>query len=177
MIIPDEKTIKQTVSRPNLAFRWSYIILPVAILFISIVLAVVFIPQLPTELAYHFKRDGSADRWLSRSQIILAMLLPQLLLTLLAVATTWGVTKLSARFRPAGKNAIKPERIVRLMGNMVALPQIVLSFAMLDIFSYNAYQIHIMPLWIFAVIVMGVGGILLGIFFLRAVREAWRATQ
>lgn len=63
------------------------------------------------------------------------------------------------------------------MGNMMALPQIVLGFVMLDIFIYNSYRIHIMPLWIFAVIVMGAGVIVLGIFFLRAIRDVWRPTR
>ncbi len=63
------------------------------------------------------------------------------------------------------------------MGNMVALPQIILCFAMLDIFSYNSYQIHIMPLWVFALIIMGLGGIILGVFFIRAIQQAWGATR
>ncbi len=71
----------------------------------------------------------------------------------------------------------KVEGIIRLMGNMMALPQIVLGFVMLDIFIYNSYRIHIMPLWIFAVIVMGAGVIVLGIFFLRAIRDVWRPTR
>ena len=63
------------------------------------------------------------------------------------------------------------------MGNMVALPQIILCFAMLDIFSYNSYQIHLMPVWIFALIIMVIGGIILGIFLFQAVRRAWVASN
>jgi hypothetical protein len=48
------------------------------------------------------------------------------------------------------------------MGNMIVLPQIVLGFVMLDIIIYNSYRIHLMPLWVFALIVMGIGGIILG---------------
>jgi membrane-bound ClpP family serine protease len=61
-----------------------------------------------------------------------------------------------------------------LMGNMMALPQIILGFAMLQVFSYNAYQIQLMPLWAFALLVMGLGGIILGVFFTLAVRQVWR---
>jgi hypothetical protein len=60
---------------------------------------------------------------------------------------------------------------------MVALPQIILGFAMLDIFSYNSYQIHLMPLWIFALIVMGLGGMALGIFFILAIRGVLGTTR
>jgi len=65
-------------------------------------------------------------------------------------------------------------KILSLMGNMVALPQIILGFAMLDIFLYNAYQIDIMPLWIFAVIVLVLGGIILGVFFIILVIRQFR---
>ncbi len=95
----------------------------------------------------------------------------------MAVAITWGITKLAARFRQPDGIWIKPERMLLLMGNMVALPQVILCFAMLDIFSYNSFQIHIMPLWVFALIIMGLGGIILGIFFIRAVWQVWGASR
>ena len=60
------------------------------------------------------------------------------------------------------------------MGNMVTLPQIILIFAMLDIFLYNAYQVHLMPLWIFALMVMVLGGIVLGVMYLQAIRQVRR---
>ena len=125
------------IKKATPAFHWHYVVFPIAILFLSLILAVVFYPRLPAELAYHFQGDGSPDRWLSRNQIILAMLLPQIILTMVASATTWGVTKLSARLQLTLQTASKQERIFRLMGNMMALPQVVLSFALLDIFVYN----------------------------------------
>ena len=64
-----------------------------------------------------------------------------------------------------------------VMGNMIVLPQIILCFAMLDIFSYNSYQIHLMPLWVFALIVMGLGGMALGIFFILAIRGVSGLTE
>ena len=158
---------------PN--FRFSYIAFPASILLLSLILTAVFYPRLTVDLGYHFQGDGSADRWLDRNRIVLMMLLPQLILTLVAVGTSWGVTKLSIRVPQ--QVIIKQEGIFRLMGNMMALPQLVLSFAMLDIYIYDTYQIHIMPLWIFAVIVMAAGAIVLGTFFLRAARAARIAKQ
>ena len=110
-------------------------------------------------------------------RFLLTQLLPQLFLTLLAGAITWGVTKLNALFRQSESTWLKPERILLVMGNMIGLPQIILSFAMLDIFSYNSYQRHIMPLWVFALIVMTLGGIILAIFFIRAIRQAWGTSK
>jgi len=175
-VLRHRQPTKEIASAETLPFRWSYIILPLAILSLSIILTAYFYHQLSTEVAYHFKLDGSPDRWLSREMITIWLLAPQLLLTLVAGAITWGITKLGILSRQPENTLIKPERILSLMGNMIALPQIVLCFAMLDIFSYNAYQIHIMPLWVFALIIMGLGGITLGIFLILAIRRAWRAT-
>ena len=70
---------------------------------------------------------------------------------------------MSALFRQPDSTRAQPERILLVMGNMIALPQIILFFAMLDIFSYNSYQIHILP-----------GPTLLREFFIQAVRQAWK---
>ena len=176
-MVKDKEPIKQTATGTTLTFHWGYIMLPVVILLLSIILTAFFYSRLPVELAYHFQSDGSPDRWLGRGTIILWMLLPQLFLTLLAGAITWGITKLGALFRQPESTWIKPERVLLFMGNMIALPQVVLCFAMLDIFSYNSYQIHILPLWVFTLIIMGLGGIILGVFFIQAMRRALGATR
>lgn len=169
--------MKQAETRATLAFHWSYIVLPLIIFLLSIILTAYFYSRLPGEVAYHFKSDGSPDEWQSRGAIILWMLLPQLVLILMAGAVTWGITRLSARFRQVESTWIKPERVLFIMGNMIALPQVILGFALLDIFSYNSYQIHLLPLWVFALIIMGLGGIILGIFFIQAIRRVWGTTR
>ena len=69
--------------------------------------------------------------------------------------------------------AIKPQLTLFIIGNMVALLQAIICFAMLDIFSYNAYQIHLMPLFVFVLIVMVGGGFVLGTFFIWAIVRVW----
>ena len=176
-VIKSQETAKETTTGATLAFHWSYILLPVVVLLLSLILTACFYHRLPDELAYRFQSDGSPDRWLGRGAIVLWMLLPQLFLALVAGAVTWGITRLSALFRQPETTWIKPERILLFMGNMIALPQGILFFAMLDIFSYNSYQIHILPLWVSALIIMALGGIIPGIFFIQAMRQAWRATR
>jgi uncharacterized membrane protein len=153
----------------SLAFHWKYVVLPATILLLSIVLAAVFYPQLSDQVAWRFNLDGSAKGWLSRQMITLLMLLPQFLLVLAASAITWGITKMGRSLGQMG-SALKPESFILLMGNMAALPQIVLAFVMLDIFSYNIYQRHLMPIWLFALIVILAGGIILSILFIRTIR-------
>ena len=148
----------------RLSFRWSYIIAPLAILLLSIALSAYFYHLLPAEVAYHFEYDGTPDSWLSRGMFILIVLMLQLFLVLLAGGGVWVITKLSARFGQIESIRVKAERIVLLMGNLVALPQLIICFAMADIFSYNSYQTHIMPMWVFLLAFVGLATISMVIF-------------
>jgi hypothetical protein len=47
------------------AFRWRYIILPLAILLLSLALTGYFYRLLPGDVAYH-SPGGTPDRWMSR---------------------------------------------------------------------------------------------------------------
>ena len=156
-------------------FRWSYIIAPLAILLLSIILSAYFYHLLPVEVAVHFKLDGKPDRWLSREMTMVLMLIPQLLLVLVAGVIAWGVTRLGSRFGQMGGTGVKPERVVLFMGNLVALPQLIVLFAMLDILSYNSYQIHILPMWIFLLAILGLVTVALGVFGVFILSRARRA--
>lgn len=153
-----KQTDKSKAVGITMVFHWSYILIPIAILLLSLILIAFFYQRLPGDVAYQFKSDGSPDSWLKRGTIVLWLLVPQLFLTLLAGAFTLGITKLATLLKPTESTRIKTEKVIRLMGNMVALPQALLFFAMLDIFSYNAYRVHILPLWAMAVIIVVVGG-------------------
>jgi uncharacterized membrane protein len=157
----------------RLPFRWSYIIAPLVIFLLSIILSAYFYHLLPSDVAVYFGSDGTPDRWLKPELTMVMALLPQLLLALVAVAIAWGMTRLASRFWRPGETKVNLETIVSLMGNMVALPQIVFGFAMADIFVYNAYQIHLLPLWVFALIFMVAGSVVIGVFFFRAIRQEW----
>ena len=146
--------------------------MPVAILLLSIFLSAYFYHLLPTEVAYHFELDGTPDRWFSRGMTMVWVLTPQLFFTLLAGAIVWGITKLGIISRQMESTWIKPERILSLMGNMIALPQLIVCFAMLDVFSYNSYQMHIMPMWIFLLIILGLATIALGLLLIFIFQKA-----
>jgi len=168
---PDHPTVETVAEAP--AFRWRYIALPLVVLILTVAMVGYFYRLLPPEVAYHFQSDGSPDQWLSRSTIVLWALLPQFFLTILAGAITWGLTKLGSVSSDVAAIMAKLGRLLLVMGNMVAIPQVILCFAMLDIFSYNSYQVHILPLWVFALIVMVVGAIILTVFFFQTVRQTW----
>jgi len=142
--------------------------LPAVILLLSMILAASFYGRLPPEVAYHFT-DGSPDGWMSRGAITAWMLIPQFLLVFIGLVISGGTAILSKRFPDSENTSLT--KVLLIMGNMVVLPQIILTFAMLDIFLYNAYQVHLIPLWIFTLIVIVVGGLILGIFLIQALRQ------
>ena len=175
--LSQEAKAAQKAQKPKgIPFRWNYIILPVAILALSIILSVYFYYRLPAEVAYHFKLDGTPDRWFSREMTLVWALTPQLFLVILAGAITWGITKLGVLTSQRANTVIKPQRILSLMGNLLALPQLLVGFVMFDIFSYNLNQKHLMPMWVFLLIILGLATIALGLFivfiYLKSRQEA-----
>ena len=170
--------MKSTDGRSVFAFRWRYVGLPLIFLLISVVLVAVFYKQLPFPVAYHFNSDGSADMWAIPGLFVFWALLPQFLLTLGAIVVTWINTIMATRFLDPESALVNPQKIMLIMGNMVAIPQLIIIFAMLDIFSYNSFQTHLRPsVLVFALIVMVVGGIILSAFFVQTMRQVFRGNR
>ncbi|MBN1161282.1 MAG: hypothetical protein JXA17_04995 [Dehalococcoidales bacterium] len=151
-------------------FRWNYVIAPVALFLLSLILAASFYPFLSDEIAYHFQND-IPDRIMSRGVFIGWMVLPQVFFAILAIVVV-RIIMLTSRYLPQ-RNSPLPD-LLPLMGNIIALPQIVLVFAMISFFLYNAYQIKLISIWIFTLIIMVAGLIVLGVFFARAIRQSRR---
>jgi len=166
-----EPTEKSTVMQP-ISFRWRYVILPIVVLVVTIILTAIFHPRLPAEVAVRFASDGSPDKWFSREITLVLALVPQFIITLLAAGMVWGVVKSRTLSTEGSISWIEPRKLLWYMGNMGALLQLVMLYVMVQIFVYNAFQIQIMSVWIFAVIVMAVGGIFVGVFFIQAMRRS-----
>jgi len=146
----------------NAVFKPGYIAGPLAILVISIGLAVWFYHLLPPSLAYHFAADGTGDKFTGPIAVIAVGIGIQLVLT----AAAWGIARWAANLgRGQTGGAVPVGFVVSFMGNIMAVPQLIAGFVMADIFSYNAYQFHLMPVWLFVVIVLVLSVIALGVFW------------
>ena len=166
--------MKSTTAKSIFAFRWRYVGLPLIFLLISVILVAVFYNRLPFQVAYHFSSDGSPDMWAIPGLFVFWALLPQFLLTLGATAVTWVISLMATRYLDPESALVKPQRIMLIMGNMVAIPQLIIIFAMLDIFIYNSNYTHLRPsVLVFALIVMVLGGIILSAFFIQTMRQVW----
>lgn len=166
-----QEPAKETPPSESLPFHWSYITAPLVILLLSIILSAIFYPRLPAEVGYHFGSDGIPDRWLSREMALVLMLVPQILMTILAAVILRVVSKFGIISSQSESLGIKPQRILFLMGNIAVLPQLVLGFTMLDIFIYNACQIHLMPMWVF-LLILGLSTIVLGVILVVFILKA-----
>jgi heme exporter protein D len=162
--------INPTASENSFRFRWAYVALPVAFLLLTVILAGCLYPFLSSEVAYHFN-GNMPDRWLSRGGFIAWIIIPQFIFTIIALAVV-RLVMLTSRSFPAGTSPLQD--LLPIMSNMLAIPQLVIIFALVSFFVYNAYQIKLISLWIFIVIVLVIGAIILALLFMRAVRRARR---
>jgi hypothetical protein len=159
--------IRPTNSEEKVTFRWTYIILPAVLLLLSVVLVAYFYRLLPPEVAYRFS-NGVPASWISRGAITAWLVVPQFILILMAYAfVRMAITSM----RHILVEGTPLKKVLPVMGNMVILPQVILIFAMLDIFLYNAYQIRLIPLWVFALIIIVLSAIILGSFFIQNIRQ------
>jgi len=166
IINPPEQT-KEINTESKVRFRWIYIILPLAFLAATIILAAVFYTKLTPSIAYHFTND-TPDRWLSRGAFLGWMIAPQFFFTLLAIITIRLVLTGARYWSPESTPLY---RLLPVMGNMLALPQLILLIAMLEFLLYNAYHTRLFPIWVVAIIILAAGGIVLTLFFIRTIRQ------
>jgi hypothetical protein len=75
----------------------------------------------------------------------------------------------------SGKPLFSPGDLLSFMGNLFGLPQSILCFAMFDIFWYAVYQSHLMPMWLFVVIVLVLAGLIPLILAILALSKRKRA--
>ena len=162
----------QTEETPQkTAFKWSYVAFPLAALLVSLIIAAVFYGRLPQDTAYRFS-GGIIVSQVSRSAFLLWMLALQLVFTIIAVAVTFLVTSAARRMRLPENQVIGT--VIKLMGNMLALPMIIVIYAMVGIFIYNIYGKTLPALWGFALVVLVAGGIFMTFLFGRAFVQARR---
>jgi hypothetical protein len=130
-------------------------------------MAGIFWSRLPSVMVYHFQ-GNIPDKTIASGALIAWMLIPQAFFVLISFALT-RVVMLGVRYAPPGETPF--QTLLPVMGNMIALPQVVLFFIMLQIFLYNTYQVSLIPLWLTALILLVLGGIVLIVVFMRLVRR------
>lgn len=153
----------------DIAFRWAYVLLPAAVLLIALIISAVFYGKLPRETAYRFSGGLPVSR-VSRGGFLAWTLGLQLIFVLLALTVTLLITGTARRMCLAESHLNRT--LFGIMGNMVALPQIIIVYAMMDIFLYNIYGKALPALWAFALAVLFAGGVIMAVLFIRAFMQS-----
>jgi uncharacterized membrane protein len=159
--------IKETPRKITL--QWTQIMLPFGILFISLIIAAIFYGRMPQDIAYRFS-GGVVVSQLDRNFFVGWMLALQLVFTIFSAAIALLVTGAFRRMRL--KESQVSRTVFSLMGNMLALPMIMVFYAILGIFIYNLSGRALPALWGFALVVLVIGGIVMAVLFARAFAQS-----
>jgi hypothetical protein len=158
-----------------LRFRLSFIILPLTIFVISTALAMAFYGSLPSEVYYRFATDGDPGSSLVAKGVVVAVALgSQVLLVLVAFLLTWSLSRSRFFNQNLASFWFDPTKLFTLMGNMLAIVQIIAAYVLLDIIVYHTQQSHLMPLWLFAVLALLLGSVIIFIYALPIFIRVWR---
>jgi hypothetical protein len=134
-----------------------------------VIITIYFYGKLPDAIAWRLNSVDSPT--ISRFQIVLWAIVPQLLLTLLAMVITYGTTKIAGLLNQAPSDGIRLGTVLMVMSNMVVIPQLILIIAMLRIFSYNAFGTQISFIWWVSLAIILAGVFFLSIFFVNLIRK------
>jgi uncharacterized membrane protein len=151
---------KKETAVPGRRFQISYIAAPMAVLLISLLLAIFLYRNIPDQVAYHYSA-GEPDRWLGREWLLGWGLAIQVILILLGAAIVHAVNEATSRFGTDSTGMV--HSYLTFMGNAVALPQMVVTFAIADAVHFNLTGDHFVPLWGLLITFIAAGIIFFGI--------------
>jgi uncharacterized membrane protein len=141
----------QTATR--LPFKWKYILAPLVLLVIAVVAALLYYGKLPFQMPYHFDSNGAPDGWILPQFALMIGIGIQVVLVIISFLIIQA-TRRMATLVTAGESTVKPETIITITGNIPAFLQIVFLFLMVDIFYNAIYFKHLIPMWVFLIIVI-----------------------
>ncbi|MFA7190891.1 MAG: hypothetical protein WC086_01025 [Dehalococcoidales bacterium] len=138
---------------------------------ICLVVVLVLSGQLSAEPAFRFTGSGEPSSQTSRVLIIVFSLLVQLLFIAVGWIIGASIRNFINRLDMPQTAGLQAQQVIMIAANMIALPQLIAAFITLDIFTYDIFSLHLLPIWAFAVITMVVGGIFIIYRFYNIMRQ------
>jgi uncharacterized membrane protein len=166
---------QQNATPEPLKFRLKFIGLPLAVLLLTAAIGAFFYGGLPDEVFYRFDTAGepSGDAT-AKSSLVMLMIGIQAVLVIVAWLATRSVGNVQLFRDNVGNFWFSPTRLLTLMGNMPAIIQLILAYVLVDAVYYAGNAGHLMPLWLFALVVLVAGGVLILIYGLPIVIQAYK---
>jgi uncharacterized membrane protein len=169
-----QKTAPPPGDPDGLYFRWSYVAIPIFLLLFCLAVAAIVHPSLPESVAYRFSSAGVPTSFLPRAAFTAIMLGAQAFITLAVVGLAFGIVSFGRRMLGKSALAFNVHGMIWLMTNMLALPQIILAFILLDSSFYALQGSHIMAPWLFSLITVGLGSLVILFVFVQVFKQATR---
>jgi uncharacterized membrane protein len=159
------QTPQNSTTPDPLKFRVSFIALPLICLLLTVILSAIFYGQLPDKVIFRFDLHGnpSGDP-IAKASLILLMVGIQVLFTLIAFQSTSALGRVQVLRDNVDKFLFSPTRLLALMGNMPAIIQAIMVYILIDAIVYAKNADHIIPLWIFSVATLVIGGAIVLIY-------------
>ena len=166
---PDKPKSSQSPYTAYLGFKQMVPVL--TIVAFCLILIVVFVSNLSLEPAFRFNSAGEPVNTAPASLIVRLSLIAQLLFLAIGWLVGKGVTSFINRLRMPESAGRQSQKVIAVAANMIALPQIIAAYISFDIFIYDTNNLHILPVWAFALISMSIGGILICWRFYKIIRS------
>lgn len=147
--------------RASVRFRWVYVAPSVVICALCLGLGFLFWLELPPGLtATHFNLVGDPTDFMTRNQMLAVAAGTSLLLLLINVVICVAMRAAPRALSPN----VDQSRFLTFVGVTVAFGQGMIFYALLDILWYGLYRVHLLPMWLPALMAVATALLLFGAF-------------
>jgi hypothetical protein len=126
-----------------------------------------FFFQLPDQVAYRFTSGGAAESWMGKIPLTGILLGVQFVMIVMVTIIIKAIVSFGKAIEQTSPN-FHPDRFMLLIGNIAALPQLVLAVVMFDVFSFNIIDKHVLSIWAIILVLAISSAVVLTVFFIRA---------
>ncbi|MCL2140552.1 MAG: hypothetical protein FWH42_02575 [Dehalococcoidia bacterium] len=154
------------------AFRISFVIAPATLAVFAIILSACVFGALPASIDYRFTSEGVGRNSMSSIIFVLVLSAIQVICAIIAWGTVSIIVRLSHNYFRDEAPLFKLDGFIMLMSNMVLLPQVILSYFMLDTYIYALWEKHLIPVTTFAFAVIIIGSLIILSTFIWLVSSA-----
>jgi uncharacterized membrane protein len=157
---------------PPLVFRLRYIAAPLILAVTCLVIALAFVPALPSPLGFRFAGDGTVLTATNKYAFIALMLAAQIVCALAAWAIARTIIRMGRRALKTTQPQIPLDGYIALMSNMILLPQLILAYIMLDALIHGMWERHLISAGLFSILTIAIGSLILIFMFARMLSRA-----
>lgn len=167
----ENSPLPDQAEKARMAFRWSYVAMPLALALASIIYAALIYARLPAQLAWRFDASGLPYTTAAKSTFVAFMLAIQVGIA----ASAWLITVIFLKIASLmSRNSVIPlnfSGFIFLLSNMLLLPQIIMGYLMFDAFHYGLYGTHLLSFSVFSIWTAIIGLVCLVILFARLIAQ------